>query len=75
MYQNTDSSIIQINLIKLGDQVIFYPISHGLTFEVYQQGTWKEHLKVEKTLTGMFPVYKQIYRVRDIGDQLSWFNK
>jgi hypothetical protein len=63
------------SLIELVDRGFFYPITHGFQFEVYQTGTWKEHLKVEKTLTGMFPVYKQIYRVRDIGDQLSWFNK
>jgi hypothetical protein len=63
------------SLIELVDRGLFYPVTHGFEFEVYQQGSWKEHLKVEKTLTQMFPVYKQYYRLADIKDQLSWFNR
>jgi len=63
------------SLIELVDRALFYPVTHGFQFEVYQAGSWKEHYKVEKTLTQMFPVYKQYYRLQDIEDQLSWFSK
>lgn len=63
------------NTFKLIGQ-LFYPIYSGtLEFQEYQQGAWKGHLKLEKTVSNLIPVYKQIYRIRDIGDQLSWFNQ
>jgi hypothetical protein len=63
------------SLIELVDRGIFYPITHGFEWDVYKTGAWKDHYKIEKTLTGMFPIYKQWYRITDIKDQLSWFNK
>jgi len=63
------------SVIKLFGQVL-YPITSGtLELERYKQGTWKDHLKIQKTIINLLPVTKQYYRVRDIGDQLSWFQQ
>jgi hypothetical protein len=61
-------------LIKLVGQMA-YPVTSGtFEFEIYQQGAWKDHAKIEKTLVNLLPVYpKQIYRIRDVGNMLSWF--
>ena len=67
------------NTLKLFGQIM-YPIYSGSAFtedtpffEVYQTGSWKGHLKLEKTFNNIIPVYKQWDRIQNAGDQLSWF--
>jgi hypothetical protein len=63
------------NSLKLLGQAL-YPIYSGtFEFDRYEQGNWKGHLKIEKTFNNLIPVTKQFYRIRDIGDQLSWFQQ
>ena len=67
------------NTLKLFGQLM-YPIYSGSAFtedtpffEVYQTGSWKGHLKLEKTFNNIIPVIKQWHRIENAGDQLSWF--
>jgi hypothetical protein len=63
------------NVSKLIGQMA-YPIYSGtFTFDVYDAGSWKGKLKVEKTLTQLVPVYKQIPRMMNMGDLLSRFQQ
>jgi hypothetical protein len=55
------------NIIRLSGQ-IFHP------GERYERGPWKGQPKIQKTITNMIPAYRQIYRVRDLRDQLAWFS-
>jgi len=41
--------------------------------EVYQRGPWKGQPKIQKDIISMIPMYRQFYRARDIGEQISWF--
>jgi hypothetical protein len=74
------ASMSQIeNLLKLMGQLL-YPIYSGSAFtpdtpffDVYETGSWKGHMKIEKTFNNIIPVYKQWHRIEDVGDQLSWF--
>jgi len=61
------------NVVKLlGD--LSHPLLSGtFEFDVYQQGPWKDHYKIEKTLIQGSVGLKQFYRIRDIKDQISWF--
>jgi hypothetical protein len=43
--------------------------------EVYERGPWEGQLKVYKRLVNMVPVYRQAYRLRDVGDQIPWFQR
>ena len=40
----------------------------GPGWEYYEQGPWKDHMKIEKTLIDMSIGVKQYYRLRDIGE-------
>jgi hypothetical protein len=60
-------SVIE-NVIKLSTQ-IFDP------FDTYQSGPFKDKLKLEKTVTNMIPLYRQIYRMRDVDTQIPWFRQ
>lgn len=40
----------------------------GPGWEDYQQGPWKDHMKIEKTLMDMTIGVKQYYKLRDIGE-------
>jgi len=63
------------NVIKLFGQLV-YPVTSGtFEFDVYERGAWKDQVKLAKTTTSLLPVLKQYYRIRDIGDQLSWFQQ
>jgi hypothetical protein len=42
-------------------------------FERYDRGNWKDHMKIEKYLTNFVPIYKQLYRLRDIEDSVTWW--
>jgi len=60
------------NTIDLMDR-LFYPVlSGGFEFERYERGPWKDKLKVSRTFTNYIPIYKQYYRMRDVGDLVSW---
>jgi hypothetical protein len=53
---------------------LFDPLISGtFAFDIYDRGPWKGQPKIYKTLTNMTPGFKQYFRVRDIKDQLSWF--
>lgn len=43
--------------------------------EVYERGPWEGQLKIYKRLVNMVPVYRQAYRLRDVGDQIPWFQR
>jgi hypothetical protein len=53
------------NTIKLATQVM------GPGWQDYQQGPFKGHLKLEKTLIDMSIGVKQYYRLREMGDQVG----
>ena len=53
------------NTIKLFTQVT------GPGWEEYQQGPWKGHLKIEKTLIDMSIGVKQVYRLRNLAQQVQ----
>jgi hypothetical protein len=61
------------DVIKLTTQLADPLISGTLTFDTYERGPWKGHYKIEKTVTNMIPGYKQYFRVRDVADQLAFF--
>jgi hypothetical protein len=65
-------SVIE-NTLKLFGQML-YPFYSG-TFELqeYKAGSWKGHLKIEKTFNNLIPVEKQWARIMNAGDQLSYF--
>lgn len=42
-------------------------------WEEYERGPWKNHYKFEKDLMKLVPLYKQYYKVRDIGENVTWF--
>jgi hypothetical protein len=65
-------SVIE-NTMKLFGQLIDPLWSGDLAFERYQRGNWRGRLKISKTLTNFVPGMKQIYRLRDVEDQISWF--
>jgi hypothetical protein len=62
--------------LKLVGQLM-YPVYSGTgQFQSYQVGYWKGHLKLEKTVNQLLPVYKQFTsRVQNMGAQLSYFNQ
>jgi hypothetical protein len=63
------------NMIKLFGQLLD-PIMNGdFAFERYERGNWKGQLKINRTLVNFVPGMKQIYRLRDVEDQLSWLKK
>jgi hypothetical protein len=62
------------NTLKLFSQLM-YPVYSFEGWEVYQAGSWKGHLKLEKTFNNIIPVYKQWDRIINAGDQLSWFKQ
>jgi len=41
--------------------------------ELYQRGPFKGELKLKKIALDFIPVYKQIYKARDIEQQINWF--
>lgn len=41
--------------------------------EVYERGPFKGQLKLKKIMLDFIPVYKQIYKARDIEQQINWF--
>jgi hypothetical protein len=43
----------------------------GPGWQDYQQGPWKDHMKIEKTLIDMTIGVRQYYRLRDIGTQVN----
>lgn len=43
--------------------------------EEYERGPWEGQLKIYKRLVNMVPVYRQAYRLRDVGDQIPWFQR
>jgi hypothetical protein len=61
------------NSVKLMGQLLD-PITSG-TFEFsrYERGPWKDKPKIERTLVQMTPGMKQMYRMRDIQNQVNWF--
>jgi len=54
------------NIIRLSGQ-IYRP------FERYERGNWKGKPKIMKTLINFIPGWKQVYRLKYIDDQISWF--
>lgn len=56
------------NLIKLSGQV-FHP------GDVYERGNWKGKLKITRTLVDMVPVRRQLYRLSNIEDNLTWIQQ
>jgi hypothetical protein len=56
------------NLIDLSGQ-IFHPLDR------YESGNWKGRLKIVKTLNKMAPGVRQIYRLKDIDEQLPWMQR
>ena len=63
------------NTIKFIDQA-FHPVfSASFNFEKYERGPWKDHYKIEKTMTDFIPAYKQIYRLRDVDELISWLKQ
>lgn len=61
--------------IKLSGQLLDPFLSGTFTFDIYERGAWKGQPKIYKTLTDMTPGWKQYFRVRDISDQLNWFQQ
>jgi hypothetical protein len=59
--------------MKLAGQLVDPLVSGTFAFDVYDRGPWKGDPKIYKTMTDMVPVFKQYYRVRDIENQLGWF--
>jgi hypothetical protein len=53
------------NTLELATQVF------GPGWQDYQQGPWKDHMKIEKTLIDMTIGVRQYYRLRDIGSQVN----
>ena len=43
--------------------------------ERYERGPWKGDLKIYKKFVNMVPVYRQMYRLRDVGEQIPWFKR
>jgi hypothetical protein len=71
----TASMTLLENSIKLFGQLL-YPITSGtFALQEYQVGNWKGHYKIEKTINQLIPIIKQPARIRDIGNQLSYFNQ
>jgi len=60
------------NLIKLVGQMM-PPSFKG--FDEYQNGNWKGHYKINKTIMKLTPGVKQYYRITDIDDIVNIFNK
>ena len=60
-------SVIE-NAFKLLGQMTSEP------FDKYEKGPWKGQYKVAKFGTNMLPGVRQIYRVRDVRQQLAWFS-
>jgi len=61
------------NSTKLMGQ-LFDPITSGtFQFDRYTRGPWKDKPKIQRTLIQMTPGMKQMYRMRDIGSQTSFF--
>jgi hypothetical protein len=58
---------------KLITQLMDPLVSGTLSFDIYDRGPWKGEPKIYKTMTDMTPGFKQYFRVRDIQDQLTWF--
>jgi hypothetical protein len=56
------------NIIKLFGQM-------GAMRDVYERGPWKGKPKIHKTLANLTPAFRQIYRIRDMKEQTSWFAK
>lgn len=54
---------------------ILVTLTSGDPFDKFERGPWKDQLKLAKYATNMVPAYRQIYRIRDIEDQLSWFSQ
>lgn len=61
-------SVIE-NTIKLLSQMM-PPSFNG--FERYERGSWKGRYKIEKTAINFVPGMKQIYRTKNIADQITW---
>lgn len=57
------------DVIKLTTQVF------GSGYEDYQQGPWKDHMKIEKTLVDLTIGAKQYYKLRDINEIVDLWNK
>ena len=53
------------NTFKLLSQVV------GPGWDEYQQGPWKDHLKIEKTLIDLSIGVRQVYRLRNIEEQVT----
>lgn len=41
-------------------------------FERYERGSWKGDFKINKTMIDFIPAYKQIYRLKNVSDQIGW---
>jgi hypothetical protein len=65
-------SVLENTIRLMGN--MFDPITSGtFEFERYVSGPWKGKPKIQRTLIQMTPGFKQMYRMRDIGNQVSWF--
>lgn len=65
-------SVIE-NTAKLLGQM-FDPLTSGsFQFDRYVSGPWKGEPKLKRTMIQMTPGFKQMYRMRDIGNQVSFF--
>jgi len=66
------TSFVQ-SIIKFSGQ-LFDPIISGTgQFDIYDRGPWKGEPKIYKTMTDMVPGFKQYFRIRDIENQLGWW--
>ncbi len=61
-------SVIE-NSIRLVGQML-PPDFEG--FERYERGSWKGRPKIQKTAINFVPGLKQIYRVQNVADQITW---
>ena len=43
--------------------------------EVYERGPWKGQRKIKKSTMQLIPLYKQYYRVRDVGQATPWLKR
>jgi hypothetical protein len=60
-------SVIE-NTIKLMSQ-IWTPMDR------YERGHWKGKPKITKTLINAVPAMRQVYRLKYVDDQISWFKQ
>jgi hypothetical protein len=65
-------SMIQ-NTLKFSAQLVEPIFSGDFEYDVYERGYWKGTPKIKKTIINFAPAYKQLYRTRDVKDQISLF--